>query len=439
MKQCAICLSLYGKTDEIIDAIRSNAADLYEIRIDFSPGVDAAAVRAATQNPLIFTAHEQPHLLEPIAAYANYLDAGSARLTPGQFRQIISYHGEETYPGPLLAVTGSNLTKIVLKTENYSNILHLIELNRRPNMLTFAMGEVGRFSRILSVFQGGPWIYAALPGRETADGQFSLPELTEIYRLRRFTSVPVVFGIIGNPVAHSRSPEFHNERLAREKKPWIYLPFFCKNLKSLLELAPRFGIRGFSLTHPFKEEVIPLLFAHSEDVRSLKACNTVFYGNGFWEGINTDVQGARAVLSKIGESVRESRVLLLGAGGAAKAMARVLAGSVKEWTVLNRTTSKATAIAKQFGGKSGGLSDFAEHDYDVLIQATSIGLRAGESPIDPVQLKPGKIVIDLIYHPSETTLLRKARELGCNTFNGDTWFDAQAEAQFRWWSSRMGS
>jgi shikimate dehydrogenase len=214
------------------------------------------------------------------------------------------------------------------------------------------------------------------------------------------------------------------------------LPFLCKDLKGLFEFAPHFGIRGFSLTHPFKEEVIPLLSRYNDDVRLLNACNTVFFNGESWEGINTDVDGARVVLQKIDAPLARSRVILLGAGGAAKAIASLLAGKVKELTVLNRTQKKALEIAKQFGAKSGSLLDFKKFDYDILIQATSVGLHSEESAVDPGILKAGKVVIDLIYNPEETALLKKAQALGCKIFNGTDWFDAQAEAQYQWWKSR---
>ena len=176
----------------------------------------------------------------------------------------MSVHSGEADPDALWAAhRGDHITKIVLQTADYAKIARLIELDREHpgQALCFAMGEAGAFSRILAAFAGAPWIYASAGSRPTAPGQFTLRELIDVYRVRRFDAQPRLFGIAGDPLAHSRSPQFHNAAFAAANLPWMYVPFRCTDLPALLRHAPAFGIRGLSLTHPLKESALSLVLS----------------------------------------------------------------------------------------------------------------------------------------------------------------------------------
>lgn len=438
MRRYPICLSLYGTNDEISKAILAHPiADLYEIRLDLSPALEHARLRDLTPKPIIFTAHDTPDLLKDGARFANFLDVGPDPEFHGP-EYIVSYHGEEGNPEKLWQkYQGEHLTKIALETENYEVIWKLLELNSKhhPKALCFATGDVGNFSRVLALFKGALWIYACIAGRPTGTGQMRIRELVEIYRLPRFNSMPAVFGIVGDPVAHSRSPLVQNQMFASGDLPWIYLPFLCKDLRSLLDHAAHFGITGLSITHPYKKEVIQYLDDYQEEVKALQACNTICLQNGRWKGINTDIMGIEALLQSSGTEVADKRVMILGAGGAARAIAMVVGPQARELRVLNRNVERARELASIYGGKGGSLEEFGKFPYDILFQATSIGMKTGESAVNPSFIRKGTTVIDAIYEPSETLLLQRARELGCRTVNGEAWFQAQAEAQFRWWAS----
>ncbi|MCI0602050.1 type I 3-dehydroquinate dehydratase [bacterium] len=434
MNRPRICLSLYGTTDEVCTAINSFDADLFEIRLDLCAHLDGAKIRAATNKPLLFASHGRPDLLEKYWPFADYLDVEQGEAL-GQ-NCIVSIHAKEEDPDSLWKkLSGEHRTKIVLETENYDVIARLIKLNRENNPLAlcFAAGEVGAFSRILSVFNGARWIYASLPGRPTGNGQFDFDQLVETYRLRRFenTQQLFVFGVIGNPVAHSRSPEVQNKHFADASLPWIYLPYFCKDLPALMRKAPEWNTKGFSITHPYKEEVLSLVNSVTPEVQRLRACNTVAQVKGKWIGTNTDLKGIEVLLKDI--PVQGACAVIIGAGASARALASVISAKVSELWILNRTLEKAQRLASEFQAISGGLADLRNIDYDVLIQATSIGWISGECPVDIQHLKPGGVVIDSIYQ--DTELLKRARDLGCRTLNGEPWFQAQAQAQFRWWSS----
>ena len=435
MNHIRICLSLYGTTEELCRAIKSFDANLYEIRLDLcTDDPEGAKIRAATTKPLLFAAHGRPDLLEKYWPFADYVDVEQGEAT-GQ-NSIVSIHTKEGEPDRLWKkLSGEHRTKIVLETANYDVIARLIELNREhsPLAFCFAAGEIGSFSRILSVLNGAPWIYASLAGRATGNAQFAFDQLVETYQLRRFEKIQdiSVFGIIGNPVSHSRSPQIQNRNFADASLPWIYLPFFCVDLPALLRAAPKWKTKGFSITHPYKEEILPLLDSVSPAAQSLRSCNTVAYVDGKWTGTNTDLEGIKTLLKDV--PVDGARIVIIGAGASARALASVIRPQVGKLWILNRTTDKASRLASEFQADSGSLADLEHIDYDILIQATSIGWNSGECPVNVRHLRPGKVVIDCIYQ--DTDLLKKARDLECKTINGKIWFDAQAQAQFRWWSS----
>ena len=431
------CLSLFGTTAEVCSDIASHPeASLYEVRLDLSDQLDLPRIRAAASRPLILASHYRPDLLPAAAPFADYLDVGPHPARDS--RSIVSVHAAEGDADLLWSQhSGDHITKIVLESPSYYTISRLLALNRSHagRALCFAMGEVGSFSRILSGFYGAPWIYASLEGRPTAAGQFTLRELVHTYQLSRFSSAPAVFGVVGDPVSHSRSPAFHNARFAESGLPWVYVPMLCRDLVGLFAHALDFGIAGLSVTHPHKAAVIPFLDVASEDVRRLRSCNTICFLDGRRHGINTDLAGIRALLQDV--PLAGVRMALLGAGGSARAVADVVRPQVRELHILSRSIENSQRLASEFEARAHALDQLTSLPYDILFQTTPVGMKAGECPVPPDALRPGSIVIDSIYRPAETELLKRARALGCRTLNGEAWFVAQAEAQFQWWRSML--
>lgn len=428
-----ICLSVFGSTKSLCEIFESctDQADLFEVRLDLSEKLDLASIRKATSKPLIFASHNNPELLKNAEPYADYIDIGPTKATSN--KQIVSFHGKDEDPEVLWQkFSGDHITKIVLETNNYSKIAALLKLNSEKS-ICFAMGEVGSFSRILSVFEKAPWIYTSLSQQPTAPGQFSTDQLINTYQVKRFSAKPGIFGILGNPVSHSRSPAFHNQKFAEHNLPWIYLPFPCLDLESLMDHRKNFGIIGLSVTHPYKEKVIAFLAEQTPEVKKLRSCNTLLWKNNGWHGINTDVVGFEGLLIKHGVELDKKYVAIIGAGGAARAAAFVVAQSSAKLIFLNRTHEKAMELAKEFNGTAVQLSEIVAVEYDVLIQTTPVGMRNNECPINPDLVRPSTTVIDVLYEPAETILLRKAKALGCRAINGEDWFLLQAEAQFQYW------
>lgn len=428
-----ISLSVFGSTKSLCEIFESctDQADLFEVRLDLSEKLDLASIRKAASKPLIFASHNNPELLNNAELYADYIDIGPTKASSK--KQIVSFHGKDEDPDVLWQrLNGEHITKIVLETNNYSKIAALLKLNSEKS-ICFAMGEVGAFSRILSVFEKAPWIYASLSQQATAPGQFSIDQLINTYQVKRFSAKPGIFGILGNPVSHSRSPAFHNQKFAEHNLPWIYLPFPCLDLESLMDHRKNFGIIGLSVTHPYKEKVIAFLAEQTPEVKKLRSCNTLLWKNNGWHGINTDVVGFEGLLIKHGVELDKKYVAIIGAGGAARAAAFVVAQSSAKLIFLNRTHEKAMELAKEFNGTAVQLSEIVAVEYDVLIQTTPVGMRNNNCPINPDLVRPSTTVIDVLYEPAETILLRKAKALGCRAINGEDWFLLQAEAQFQYW------
>lgn len=236
--------------------------------------------------------------------------------------------------------------------------------------------------------------------------------------------------IIGDPVVHSKSPLLQNAMCQALGLDYVYLcqPVKPEGLGDFLAGAKALGYAGFNATMPFKELLIPYLDELDPLAKKLGAVNTVCIRQGKLYGYNTDCPGYIAALLTAGFTPRGKRVLLLGAGGAAKAVAVGLADAgAARVTVANRTRSKAEAVAGLIGGQGEVIgwdldalrSEAAE--CDLLVNATSLGM-AGQGEFEDLDflsaLPRGAVVSDLIYHPAQTLLLKRAKELGYATLNG---------------------
>lgn len=246
-----------------------------------------------------------------------------------------------------------------------------------------------------------------------------------------------LYGIIGNPVEHSLSPILHNKAFRRMGLNAVYLAFKVRDLENALKGIRGLGIQGVSVTLPFKTEVIPFLDDVEEVAGEIKAVNTIVNRRGRMIGYNTDWQGALEALEERID-LRGKRVLLLGAGGAARAIAFGLKNRDCQVTISNRTEIRGKLLANELGFLYRPWSSIEELEEDVLINATSMGMSPddGESPIPKEVLKEGMTVMDIVYQPLQTKLLREAEQRGCLTINGLEMLCRQGVAQLEIWTGR---
>jgi shikimate dehydrogenase len=244
-----------------------------------------------------------------------------------------------------------------------------------------------------------------------------------------------LYGIIGCPVSHSLSPIIHNGVFKRMGVNAAYLAFEVKNLRDAVMGIRGLNIRGASVTLPFKTEIIPLLDAVNELAKKIGAVNTIGNEGGRLIGFNTDWFGALEALEEKVDLMRR-RVLLLGAGGAARAIAFALKESGSEVIICNRSADKGLRLAQDLECTYRSWSSIKELEFDLLVNATSVGMYPHDkvSPVPSEVLSRGMTVMDIVYSPLKTKLLREAEEKGCQTIDGLEMLARQGAAQFEIWT-----
>jgi shikimate dehydrogenase len=253
--------------------------------------------------------------------------------------------------------------------------------------------------------------------------------------LKRLSSDCAVYAVFGNPVRHSLSPLMHQAALDRLGLKAVYVPFCVTDLREAVSGIRGLGIRGVSVTLPFKTAIMEYLDEIDEGAQRIGAVNTIWNDQGRLKGSNTDWLGF--VLSlKTHTEIRGKRFIVIGAGGAAQG---IVYGLIKEGgqpVLVNRTAAKAEALAREFGCSFLSPSQGLEAGADGLINTTSVGMAPHEenSPWPGDRLHHFPVVMDIIYNPLQTRLLQEAERAGCLTVSGLDMFIHQGAEQFRIWT-----
>ncbi len=402
-------------------------------------------------------------------------------------RRIVSYHNFREVPADLkkihqrMCAQDADVVKIAVRAQHATDTLRVLELLDRPARPTvaFCMGDVGFPSRILARKFGAPFVYAAFNReRNIAPGMPSFGEVKQVYHAHLIDADTKVYGVIGDPIAHSLSPLIHNLALRKLGINAVYLPFRVPRaeLADFLRAFDRLPVHGYSVTIPHKEAVAELAAHQDETVKRTHAANTLVRGSDGLSASNSDYQGALDALNAAlpafaADTMREmaprlteplntgvtatpptapewvktmvsiptttplhSRVVLvLGAGGVARAVAHALQREGALVTIANRTAERAQALAHEVGCRH--VEWTARHSVlcDVVVNCTSVGMHphVDEAPLHPSFLKPGLIVFDTVYVPEQTLLVKEARDRGCHVVTGVELFVRQAAIQFR--------
>lgn len=239
------------------------------------------------------------------------------------------------------------------------------------------------------------------------------------------------------------SPAVHNAAFEACGLDAVYLPLKVARPAPFLDAYEEFDLRGLSVTIPHKERMMELMDEVEDLARRLGAINTVCIRDDGRHGYNTDLRAAvGAIEGLVGEAglgpLEECTVMIVGAGGAARAIAYGLVDSVEELIIANRTVSRAEKLAGELDARWCGLEDMTDRRPDVIVNATSVGMHpdVDESPVPQEMLRPGMAVFDSVYNPLETRLLKDAREAGADAASGINWFVGQAAEQFRLWTGQ---
>src|SRR5712664_3803080 len=370
------------------------------------------------------------------------LPGQSVREYPVPPRVLLSVHDFERTPNLPRSINppargGVDAVKIAAEARTIHDSVRLLRLARSSrNFIAVPMGEVGLPARILALREGSALAYAPV-AEATAPGQVSLDDMKHLYRAHALTRRSRVYGVIGDPIGHSLSPLLHNTGFVARKVDAVYLPFLVHKVPDFLASIPEFGVRGFSVTHPHKQAILKYLQECDPLAAEIGAVNTVLVRrNGSLFGCNTDYLGVlRALEKKL--RIKGSRVLIYGAGGAARAAAFALVRSGATVAVCARREKAARELARAFGGEAVPRSALRTASFDAILNATPVGMHPhdGVSPLAPSELHC-RVVMDLINRPQRTQLLKSAAQRGIATVPGVEMLLAQGFAQWGIWMNR---
>jgi 3-dehydroquinate dehydratase / shikimate dehydrogenase len=357
-------------------------------------------------------------------------------------RVLLSIHDFEGTPklprrvhvAPKSLVDG---VKIAAKARTIADSVRLLKLARHSEkFVAVPMGDVGLPARILALREGSALAYAPV-GDSTAPGQVSLHDLKYLYRAEELNRQTAVFGVIGNPVGHSLSPLLHNTGFALQHMNAVYLPFLVERIGDFLACISDLGIRGFSVTLPHKQTILKYLKDCEPLAAEIGAVNTVVVRkNGSLYGCNTDYIGVLRALEK-NFRIRGSRALIFGAGGSARAAAFALAQAGAVVAICARREKAAKNLARAIRGEVIPRRALHGQYFDAVLNATPVGMypNHGLSPLKASELNC-RIVMDLIYRPQKTLLLKLAERKRIKTVSGVEMFLAQGIAQWEIWTEK---
>jgi 3-dehydroquinate dehydratase/shikimate dehydrogenase len=357
------------------------------------------------------------------------VDWKTPTLPPGDV--IVSYHNYEETPNleailKILQMTHpkAHLYKIATMANSTLDSLRMLEfLQRHPGIIGLCMGDFGTLTRICAPVFQVPIMYAPLLEKDkNAPGQLLVDQLCEIYQFRSLNFHTKIYGLIGDPVFRSIGHLFHNEAFRKAEKNAVYLKMVVKpdELAEFFTYAKKLPFAGLSVTAPLKEAVIPFVDVLNPEAQAIGAVNTLTFKDGKVYGANTDGNAAVDVLGK----VKNKTIVLLGAGGSARAIGYIAHKRGAKVVIVNRTSSKAERLACYLG------CEWSEKipSYDILVNATSVTM-----PIDAKEIQSGKTVMDLSLY--ETEFLKAAREKNCRCLDGFPMYFQQAIAQQVIWTS----
>ena len=370
------------------------------------------------------------------------LPEGFLRAYPVPSRILLSIHDFERTPNlPRNIIVARHglvdAVKIAAQAKTIADSVRLLKVARRSrNFVAVPMGDVGLPARLLALREGSELAYAPI-AEATAPGQVSLSEMLQLYRAHLLTRETHVYGVIGDPIGHSLSPLLHNTGFAARHVNALYLPFLVHQLADFLKALPDFGVHGFSVTIPHKQNILKYLKECEPLAAEIGAVNTVVVRrDGSLYGCNTDYVGVlRALQKKL--RIAGSRVLIFGAGGSARATAFALARAGAQVSICARRESVAKELARAVGGDVVPRRALRTESFDAILNATPVGMHPHEgiSPLSARELQC-RMVVDLIYRPERTKLLEIAAHKGIATVSGVHMFLAQGFAQWEIWTGK---
>ncbi len=448
-----------------LDSVDRPEEFLYELGpfLKVHPQLTAIATCRRTVNGGAYpgTARDELHLLEQAAILgAHIVDVSLetaeetatnphalAPIRRGKAALLLSWHDFQQTPDLeaihcRMAAFTPDLYKIVPTAQNLRDSLALLKFLREHrddgNMVAMAMGTPGLATRVLGPANGSVFTFASADdGSATAPGQLDARTLRDLYRIDRITPETRIYGVFGKPITGSKSPLMFNTAFREAEVDAVYLPLETGSPDDLFAAMHGLPLAGASVTMPLKETILPQLDALDPLAREIGAANTLVRRQNGTIGHNTDAAGILELLSQRA-NLKDLKVLILGAGGAARAAVFALAGHVASLAVVNRNHSRAEELATQAGVlaiRPEGLANDSGSRWDIIVNATPYGMLNQPQNEMPIRNEDFHCAIffELVYNPVETPLLQLARSRGSHVIPGYEMFLAQGIAQFNLW------
>jgi 3-dehydroquinate dehydratase/shikimate dehydrogenase len=371
-------------------------------------------------------------------------------------RIIRSYHNINGADDDIVEIlrkgrhTGDEIVKAAVTPSSLVDVIKIFKAAKETadlEKVLIGIGQFGLCTRILADKLGSQITYTSARDEPNmpmaALGQLDPKELAEFYRFKSIDKETEIFGVTGFPLNITLSPMFFNTVFSSENINAVYLPIPAISIDTFMQFAEEVGLKGASVTIPYKESVVPYLAQKSDHVRRIGACNTIVREEDGWHGYNTDAMGfSNSLLNFIKtKDLKGKKITIVGAGGAARAVAEEVHRFRGKALILNRTPIRARELAEAFGFKWGALDSegFArmERYKDVIIQTTSAGMdkQIDQDPIEMYKFSGKEAVMDIIYKPQRTKCLQRAARSGCRVLNGYDMFIRQAQAQLKFFTN----
>jgi 3-dehydroquinate dehydratase/shikimate dehydrogenase len=399
------------------------------------------------------------------------VDVADLILPYGKTRRIISYHNTEGMPEDLnglhreMSEKKPYFIKIAVTPNTVEEMYRFLDFVRQKNddgqrilgkkavrVVGICMGEMGKAARILSKRFSMPYTYATFSeDRIIAPGILVYKDLLDLYHYEKLDKETAVLGIIGNPLGHSLSPLVHNRAFLDQGINAVYVPIQINDscVADMIRLAPEFGLRGLSVTIPHKVAVIEHLSKADPAVEKIGACNTVVFRQDERVGYNTDYIAAIGGIELASggnftdeESVLKNKnALVLGAGGAGKALAYGLVQRGAMVTVTDINAERAVELAQHLGCNYEKWEMRESVQPRIVVNCTPIGMfpNVDEIPYPKSGLRSNMLVFDAVYNPEHTLLIKTAQERGCKVITGVEMFVGQACYQFKLFTGQKAS
>lgn len=459
--------------------LAENGADVVELRLDYiGRSINLKRLLAERPCPVVITCRRREDggrwdkteeerlviLRTAIAAGVDFVDLEEdiADKIPryGSTKRIVSLHNFDETPDDLegihkrLAALDADVVKIATMANSFTDSIRMLRLAEKVDVPTIAicMGDLGHITRVMALKNGAPFTYTvSSSGRKIAPGQIKVDDMIKYYRPKEIDDKTQLFGVVADPVAHSLSPQLHNAAFQDAELNCRYLPFRIPpdELPLFLQWCKETEVTGLSVTIPHKETMLALMDEVESGAKGIGAINTVAIRGMNGAGYNTDYRSAmdcleealktQRTIGNVNEDLREEDLfrgrgaLILGAGGAARAIAFGLRQRGALVTIASRTDERSEKLASDIGGRFLAWNARYDTKPGILVNCTPIGMHpdVDSSPYDEEKLHEEMIVFDTVYNPEKTVLVKKAKEAGCFVINGLDMFVRQAAYQFK--------